>query len=64
MTRISPLSLAELNDVTKNEVFFIVAFRMETYVQMMAVNFFLLFVRLLKYFAFFFERVMIIFKTL
>ena len=32
MTRISPLSLTELNDVTKNEIFFVIAFRMEVYV--------------------------------
>ena len=63
-TKIQPLELSELHDVTKSEIFFVIAFRMTVYIYICGVNFVLLFVKFLRYLVTWFERSMIIFETL
>lgn len=64
LTKISSLELSDLSDVKQNEVFFFVAFRMEVYIHICSIIFVLLFIKLLRYLVSWFERAMIIFKTL
>lgn len=47
-----------------NETFFSIAFRMQVYSRLCSINFILIFIKVLKYLASWFDRVMIIFKTL
>lgn len=63
-TKISSLELSDLYDVKQNEYFYFVAFRMQVYIHMCSIIFVLLFIKLLRYLVSWFERAMIIFKTL
>ena len=62
---VSRLDIAGLStDVAKNEDFLRISYRLLIYTRICSINFILIFIKVLKYLAAWFERVMIIFKTL
>jgi Polycystin cation channel len=64
MTEVTALNISDLHDLSKNENFFTISFKMQTYIQMSSINYVLLFIKLLKYLSSWFPRARIIFKTL
>jgi hypothetical protein len=64
MTQVTALNLSDLNDLSNNEAFFTVSFKMQIYIHLSAFNYILLFVKLLRYLSSFIRRTKIIFRTL
>lgn len=58
------LNLSDLSDLSKNEAFFTITFKMQVYIHLSAFNYVLLFVKFLRYLSFFFKKTKIIFSTL
>ena len=54
----------KMKNASDDEVYFAIAFRMQVYTRICSINFILIFIKVLKYLASWFDRVMIIFKTL
>jgi hypothetical protein len=61
---VSQKSFGEFRDIGSNEAFLKISYEMLTYSRVCSINFILIFIKVLKYLASWFERVMIIFKTL
>lgn len=64
MTQVTALNLSDLHDLSKNEAFFTISFKMQVYIHLSAFNYVLLFVKLLRYVSSFIRRTKIIFRTL
>ena len=58
------MNLSDLDDLSKNEAFFTVSFKMQVYIHLSAFNYVLLFVKLLRHLSSFIRRTKIIFRTL
>jgi hypothetical protein len=61
---VTALNLSDLDDLSKNEAFFTISFKMQVYIHLSAFNYVLLFVKLLRHLSSFIRRTKIIFRTL
>jgi hypothetical protein len=61
---VTALNLSDLDDLSKNEAFFTISFKMQVYIHLSAFNYVLLFVKFLRYLSTFIKKTKIIFRTL
>jgi hypothetical protein len=64
MTQVTALDLSDLSDLSNNEAFFTISFKMKIYIHLSAFNYILLFIKLLRYLSSFITRTKIILRTL